>query len=208
MSLNVTTLFDLKPQDRVITMTQAAYGLPSQEVTLYVECADALTGVVHALSPSGNRLTVPFANILDVEICTTPVTLVVADGIWDAHQCDPAYRGRPVRAIAAMLGERGNFSGLCIPKWPGSRPGHVLHINVTPNSVGVSEADILGALPTNRVHRFHDPDLDRNRTKRMACNRIKRFIEASLSTGMNSRLPVDPSLKAKDGLLLSRSCTL
>lgn len=203
MTFNALKLLDLQPQDRITTMTQAAYGHPSEETTLYVECADVLAGVVHTMSASGYRCTVLFADILNIEKCLDPVTLVVAEGIWAAHQCDPAYLGKPVRAIAAMLGERGQFRGLWIPKWPCSRPGQMLTLDVTASTLGLSESDILSVLPTNRCRRYHDPELARNRTKRVAKTRFQKFLEVATGGAVDARLPLDPSLKMRAGVLVS-----
>lgn len=201
MQLSTSSLMDLQAQDKIITLTQARYGQASHEQSLYVECMEHQRQVVHAISGSGNRYAIPFADVLDVEKCTNPITYVVNEKIWTVHQCDPAYLGKPVRAVMAMLNRQGRFTGLHLPKWPGQRASIVLTLEVSAERLHASEQDILRALPTTNRHRFHDPERDRHQVARTAEKRITKFVKGVLLGTPHNLPPLDPSLKSAKGRL-------
>lgn len=128
MNAKTFRLLDLQPQDRVICHEKRGgfSDSPWEETIAYVECVDYPREMVNVLSPSGLRRTMPFSEISDVQKAENPLLATVAEHIWRAHDCDPAFLGQPVRILAVSIDRNGLVSGIELPKWPGSKPNKVL----------------------------------------------------------------------------------
>lgn len=125
---NTFRLLDLQPQDRVVRHEKSGgyKDSPWQDTVAYVECVDYTNETIHVLSPTGLRSTMPLNDVTDIQKAKSPIFATVAESIWTAHSCDPAFLGKPVRVVAVTIAANGRISGLEIPKWPGTGPGKVL----------------------------------------------------------------------------------
>ncbi len=200
--LSAVGLLQLGAQDRVITWNHLGCGQHA-ECAVYVECLDHAAGVIHCLTASGNARQVAFSDVVDVITTPNPITFTVPQALWSLHACDPAYLGRPVRPVAVGVASSGRVQGLVLPKFPGARPGEHLHLDCTPEQLGLSVKQLLQSLPSSGFNpkRTGDPEAGRNRAYRTAAGRVRAWL-TTVGGAAVATLPLDPSLRRNGQLLV------
>lgn len=192
---NALALLNLQSQDKVVAYKHMGYG-QYDECLYYVECADPVTALVHVLSATGYSQTIRYQDIIDIQRAVDPVMVTPNEQLWTRHGCDPRYLGRPVRAISASVSQGSRFRGLVIPKWPGSKPGAVIHLDLSAHATGRTETELLAALPSAGFspRRCGDPEKIRKSIQRTASGRITKWIQASCQAQGRVHVPKDASV--------------
>lgn len=177
---HIISLLNLQAQDKIVRFELSPYTNElGAEIVYYVSSVNYEQEIVHALSFSGNAYEIKFDDVSDIIKADEPVLVLMPAETWVQHRCDPAYLGKPVRAVAMTIYE-GRITGVAVPKWPCSEKGVITWSARAGDTTlpGLTDADLMRALPAFGFNpkRYSDGAASRNRDYRIASTKIKNMI--------------------------------